>query len=175
MPPGFPRMTTGPARLPNSTHDRIGCSWGPPYLELGLDAWGLLCAPWRSPARAARDFSGSKGEPVTAGDRHQLELNDSAPSLSSGGVGFGRRPSFVLAELQPRHTSGGAVVLVFDAGSGRSQHHFPKLGAPAHGPRRGFNLPRRAGRERLDSRPALATAIRLREDCDDQPGRIELL
>jgi hypothetical protein len=45
---------------------------------------GVLCAPWRSPARAARDFSGSKGEPVTVGDRHQLVFNESAFIIKQG-------------------------------------------------------------------------------------------
>ena len=31
---------------------------------------------WRSPARAARDFSGSTGEPVTAGGTVTIKLNN---------------------------------------------------------------------------------------------------
>jgi len=46
---------------------------------------------------------------------------------------------------------------------------FSNPNGPGTSPRAGaFSGPRRAGREWLDSRPALATPIRLREDCDDQ-------
>jgi hypothetical protein len=57
--------------------------------------FGIIARPWRSPARAARDFPGSKGG--TSDGTGSTVTSDYVICRAfiikpSGGVGFGRRP-----------------------------------------------------------------------------------
>src|SRR6476659_397737 len=89
-------------------------------------------APWRSPVRAARDFSGSTGG---TGDGTGVTVTKlylmTVPSLSSGGVGFGRRPLYIMKGP----TNGPDLLSVHDSppqGGGEWLHPLRSISSPLH-------------------------------------------
>jgi hypothetical protein len=66
-----------------------------PFFEPFLDDYALVgeLRAWRSPARAARDFSGSTGEPVTGAGATRRHYQSNNYRLGTFlGAGFVRRP-----------------------------------------------------------------------------------